>query len=79
MHAGGKSLPLPPPMVPSMLNTFNNKPFMSLLPAWICDNFGMTILTTLITYVVRYTVQVKQPIYIFSQRSSPTSCGTPCR
>jgi hypothetical protein len=37
---------------------------MSLLPAWICDNFGMTILTTLITYVVRYTVQVKQPIQL---------------
>ena len=41
--AGGTQLPPPPPMVPSMLNTFNNKPFSTLLPAWICDNFSMAI------------------------------------
>eukprot|EP00947_MAST-08B_sp_MAST-8B-sp1_P005580 g5580.t1 len=59
MTDGGKKLPPPPPMVPSMLNTFNNKPFMTLLPAWICDNFSMAIIQSLIVYFVRYIVQAE--------------------
>ena len=30
-------LPTPSPIVPTLLRTFNNRPFNLLLPAWICD------------------------------------------
>ncbi|CAM9167921.1 unnamed protein product, partial [Heterosigma akashiwo] len=45
------------PMIPSLLNTFRNKPFTMLLPAWICDSIGFAILASMITYFVRYVIQ----------------------
>mmetsp|Transcript_14155 Transcript_14155/g.17769 ORF Transcript_14155/g.17769 Transcript_14155/m.17769 type:complete len:1028 (+) Transcript_14155:104-3187(+) len=46
-----------PPMVPSLLNTFRNRPFAMLLPAWICDSIGFAILASMIVYFVRYVIQ----------------------
>lgn len=35
-----------PPIVPSLLMTFRNKPFVGLLPAWVCDMTAITMLGT---------------------------------
>lgn len=53
---GGASLPAPPPMIPSMLNTFNNYPFVCLLPAWACDAVTNGIIASMVPYFVRYVV-----------------------
>ena len=54
---GGKALKAPPPMVPSMMNTFKNGAFTTLLPAWICDALVNALVQSLLTYFVRYVVQ----------------------
>ena len=53
----GTNLGKPPPLIPAMLNTFNNKPFTLLLPAFILDNLGTSIITSLVVFFVRYIVQ----------------------
>mmetsp|Transcript_33109 Transcript_33109/g.41635 ORF Transcript_33109/g.41635 Transcript_33109/m.41635 type:complete len:1060 (-) Transcript_33109:263-3442(-) len=44
-------------LVPSLLNTFRNKAFSMLLPAWICDSIGFAILASMTTYFVRYVIK----------------------
>ena len=44
-------------MVPSLLNTFNNKPFAMLLPAWAFDNIANAIIASMMTYYVRYIIK----------------------
>ena len=53
------ALPQPPPLVPSLLNTFNNKAFTMLLPAWACDAVVTAIIGSMMTYFVRYVVQAE--------------------
>jgi len=53
----GTNLGKPPPLIPAMLNTFNNKPFTLLLPAFILDSLGTSIITSLVVFFVRYIVQ----------------------
>lgn len=53
----GANLGKPPPLMPAMLNTFNNKPFTLLLPAFVLDNLGTSIITSLVVFFVRYIVQ----------------------
>ena len=47
----------PPPMVPSVLNTLNNKPFTLLLPAFVLDALATSIITSLLTFFIRYIVE----------------------
>jgi Na+/melibiose symporter-like transporter len=47
----------PTPLVTGLLNTMNNKPFMQLLPAWMCDSVNLAVLSSLIIYYVMYVVQ----------------------
>lgn len=47
----------PQPMIPSILNTMNNKPFVLLLPAWTLDALASALLGSLVTYFVKYIVQ----------------------
>jgi Na+/melibiose symporter-like transporter len=49
----GDALPAPPPMVPSMLNTFQNRAFTLLLPAWVCDAFVNALIGSLLPYFIR--------------------------
>jgi len=42
----------PPPIVPSVRNALNNKPFRVLLPAWLCDAFVNAIVQSLVPYFV---------------------------
>ena len=53
----GTNLGKPAPLIPAILNTFNNKPFTLLLPAFILDNLGTSIITSLVVFFVRYIVQ----------------------
>eukprot|EP00039_Didymoeca_costata_P008779 m.116284 g.116284 ORF g.116284 m.116284 type:complete len:901 (-) comp14228_c0_seq2:244-2946(-) len=53
----GRPLPPPPPMLPAMLNTFQNKTFSLLLPAWICDALVNSLIASLLTYYVRYVIE----------------------
>ena len=54
---GAQPMEKPAPIIPTILSTFANKPFTLLLPAWVLDNFATTIITSLLTYFVRYVVQ----------------------
>lgn len=45
-----------PPLVPSLLATLRNKPFMTLLPAWICDMTAYTMIGTMLPFFVEYVV-----------------------
>mgnify|MGYP003706063421 CR=1 FL=1 len=45
-----------PPIVPSLLNTFQNRPFMKLIPCWVLDQLVQTIIATLMIYYVRYVI-----------------------
>jgi hypothetical protein len=51
---GADTLPTPTPMMASMLNTFKNKAFTSLLPAWICDAMYLGMFLAVIPYYIRY-------------------------
>ena len=44
-------------MVPSSLKTFANKPFLLLLPAWVCDALVAALIGSLLTFFVRYVVE----------------------
>eukprot|EP00808_Paulinella_micropora_P019709 g69819.t1 len=50
------SLGEPRPLVPSILNTFQNKPFTTLLPPAILDAFANALISSLLTFFVRYIV-----------------------
>ena len=52
-----EALPKPSPIMPSSLKTFRNKPFTLLLPAWICDALVSALISSLLTYFVRYIVE----------------------
>ena len=52
----GLELAKNPPLVPSLLNTFQNLPFKSLIYPWICDQLVASIITTLMVYYVRYII-----------------------
>ena len=54
---GAKPLEKPSPIIPTILSTFANRPFTLLLPAWVLDNFATTIITSLLTFFVRYVVK----------------------
>lgn len=54
---GCKALPSPKPLVPSILNTFNNRPFSILLPSWVLDSLANAIISSLLTFFVRYVVK----------------------
>lgn len=54
---GAKPLEKPAPIIPTILSTFANRPFTLLLPAWVLDNFATTIITSLLTFFVRYVVK----------------------
>jgi Na+/melibiose symporter-like transporter len=44
-------------LVVNLLNTMNNKPFTSLLPAWCFDTFGSAIYMALATFYIEVVVQ----------------------
>lgn len=46
-----------PPLVPSLMATFRNKPFMTLLPAWVLDQLSVTMVATMLVYFFTYIVQ----------------------
>lgn len=47
----------PRPLVPSILNTMQNRPFVLLLPAWTLDSLATALIGSLLTFFVRYVVQ----------------------
>jgi len=44
------------PLVPSILATLRNKPFMGLLPAWVCDMTAYTMIGTMLPFYVEYVI-----------------------
>lgn len=44
------------PLVPSLLATLRNKPFMGLLPAWVCDMTAYTMIGTMLPFFVEYVI-----------------------
>lgn len=44
------------PIVPSMLATLRNKPFIGLLPAWVCDMTAYTMIGTMLPFYVEYVI-----------------------
>ena len=56
MMEKGLKLMRNPPLVPSLLNTFQNLPFKTLIYPWICDQLVASIITTLMVYYVRYII-----------------------
>lgn len=55
--SGAKVLSAPKPLVPSILNTFQNRPFTLLMPAWTFDSLANALIVSLLTFFVRYVVQ----------------------
>ena len=45
------------PVVPTLLSTFRNKPFMHMLPAWILDMTAITMIGTMLPFFVEYVVK----------------------
>eukprot|EP01064_Diplonema_japonicum_P014020 TRINITY_DN2153_c0_g3_i2.p1 TRINITY_DN2153_c0_g3~~TRINITY_DN2153_c0_g3_i2.p1 ORF type:complete len:942 (+),score=226.61 TRINITY_DN2153_c0_g3_i2:4526-7351(+) len=45
------------PVVPFVLSTLRNKPFMHLLPAWILDSTAITMIGTMLPFFVEYVVK----------------------
>jgi Na+/melibiose symporter-like transporter len=45
-----------PPLVPAIMTTLRNKPFMGLLPAWVLDMTAFTMLGTMLPFYVTYVV-----------------------
>lgn len=58
------NLPPPAPLVPSMVNTFQNKPFTLLLPAWVCDAVCNFMLLSMLMFYV-WSVALTLPISLF--------------
>jgi len=54
---GGSTLPAPAPMMASMLNTFKNKAFTTLLPAWVCDSLYAQIFLAMLPYYIKYVIE----------------------
>ena len=54
---GGAALPTPAPMMASLLNTFKNKAFTTLLPAWVCDSLYVQIFLAMLPYYIRYIIE----------------------
>ncbi|CEM03357.1 unnamed protein product [Vitrella brassicaformis CCMP3155] len=44
-------------LLPTLLSTLTNKPFLTQLPAWACDAVVAGILTSMMSYYVRYVIQ----------------------
>mmetsp|Transcript_2365 Transcript_2365/g.7173 ORF Transcript_2365/g.7173 Transcript_2365/m.7173 type:complete len:1068 (-) Transcript_2365:351-3554(-) len=51
-----------PPLVPSLMATFRNKPFMAILPAWILDQLAVTMVTTMLYYFYTYIVRPEMTV-----------------
>ena len=49
------------PLIASMMTTFRNVPFMSILPAWVCDMTAITMIGTMLPFYVNYVVQPQNP------------------
>lgn len=45
-----------PPLVPALMATLRNKPFMGLLPAWALDMTSFTMIGTMLPFYVEYVV-----------------------
>eukprot|EP00755_Sulcionema_specki_P021180 Sspe_Gene.73698::Locus_44714_Transcript_1_1_Confidence_1.000_Length_3688::g.73698::m.73698 len=60
-----------PPVVPAVLATMRNRPFMQLLPAWILDMTAVTMLGTMLPFFAEYVVK---PWAV--PECDPTCCGT---
>ena len=51
--------PPPPanePLVPSLMAVLRNKPFVGLLPAWVCDYVAFSMIGTMLPFYVQYVV-----------------------
>lgn len=46
-----------PPIVASLLNTFRNRAFTSLLPAWAFEAVAFALIASMMTYFVRYVIE----------------------
>ena len=46
----------PQPLVPLLLNIMQNQLFTALLPAWVCDAIVNAVISSMLTYFVRYVV-----------------------
>jgi Na+/melibiose symporter-like transporter len=44
------------PLVPSLLNTLDNRAFATLLPAWALDFSGLYLISSMLVYYVRYVL-----------------------
>jgi Na+/melibiose symporter-like transporter len=53
---GKHKLEPPAPLVPSLLNTLNNRAFATLLPAWALDFSGIYLISSMMIYYVRYVL-----------------------
>ena len=49
------------PLIASMMTTFRNAPFVSILPAWVCDMTAITMIGTMLPFYVNYVVQPQNP------------------
>lgn len=45
-----------PPLIPSLIGTLRNKPFVGLLPAWVMDMTAYTMLGTMLPFFVEYVI-----------------------
>ena len=45
-----------PPIVPAIMSTIRNKPFMIILPAWVLDMTAITMLGTMLPFFTEYVV-----------------------
>ena len=57
---------LTPPLVPSLMATRRNSPFMTLLPTWVLDQLAITLVTTMITF-----------FYTCAARATPAATRAP--
>lgn len=53
----GLKLEETPPIVPTILNTFRNRAFTSLLPAWVLDSCSFALISSMMAYYVKYVIQ----------------------
>ena len=65
-----------PPLVPSLLNTFQNRPFIKLIPCWVLDQLVQTIIATLMIYYVRYVIVPEYQPQCFGGTSGKWYCDS---
>ena len=65
-----------PPLVPSLLNTFQNFPFLILISPWILDQLVQTIIATLMIYYVRYVIVPEYQEGCFGGASGDWTCDS---